>query len=107
MAMSWQSGAEDVTVDNVHTLGDFLRLLSRALVHIQHLKDEVEQTATGTEQQMAQLRADLRIALTAAQPIPGAGAPRDDQFELIDVKAICLAVFNGLKAENFRRGRSG
>ena len=100
--MAGQSGADDVVIENAVTVGDFQVILNRAFEFMHDMRAEKEKEAQNYEQQLAQLRVEIRMtAVTAAQAQP-AGRDREERFELVDVKAMSQAVFNGFKTEDFK-----
>ena len=100
--MAGQSGADDVVIENAVTVGDFQVILNRAFEFMHDMRAEKEKEAQNYEQQLAQLSVEIRMtAVTAAQAQP-AGRDREDRYELVDVKAMSPAVFNGFKTEHFK-----
>ena len=104
--MAGQSGNEDVSIENAHSVGDFQVLLRAGREANEALRNELETYTRNTEQQLAQLRVDLRLATIAtAQAQAGGGQgseSREIRMELIDMKSMSPATFSGAKGEHFK-----
>ena len=85
--MAGQSGSDDVYVENASSVGDFQIILARQSAEIAVLKDEAERAGTNAEQQLAQLRVEIRMMGLQQQLAPQAPA-KEERIELIDVKAM-------------------
>lgn len=93
-----QSGQDDVYIDNAHTVGDFQVIMHRMVALIDRTSQELERTSHGAEQQLAQLRTDLRAMAQA----PQAQARAETRLDLIDLKTMSPAAFSGDRGENFK-----
>ena len=99
--MAGQSGSDDVYVENATSVGDFQIILARQSSEIAVLKDEAEKAGTSAEAQLAQLRVEIRMLGLQQQQAPPA-AKKDERIELVDVKTMSAAIFNGFKTEVFK-----
>ena len=72
-AMARQTGADDVAIDNAHTVGNFQTILTRAFDFVHDMRAEKEGEMQNMEQQSAQIRVELRMAAVGQQlvPLPG------------------------------------
>ena len=95
------SGSNDVTIDNATSVGDFQVVLQRITLENEALKDQLERNSHGAEQQLAQLRMDVRLLQQQQQAPPQADA-REERFELVDTKNMSPAIYSGTRAENFK-----
>ena len=93
--MAGQSGSADVTIENVHTIGDIQFILSRAFNLIDSLSTEIDTNANNVENQLRQLRVDIA-------GLSGGRAQGEERFDLVDTKAMSPTLFNGFKTENFK-----
>ena len=93
--MAGQSGSADVTIENVHTIGDIQIILSRAFNLIDSLSTEIDTNANNVENQLRQLRVDIA-------GLSGGRAQGEERFDLVDTKAMSPTLFNGFKTENFK-----
>ena len=88
-----QSGASDVYIDNAETVGDFRTVLARLEARIETIEHDVAMNASGSEQQLAALRHELR-------GVQANGV--NNKFDLVDMKTMTPAIFTGARSENFR-----
>ena len=105
MAASYQpglSGQDVVNIENSTTVGDFQSLLTRAFSLIDRVAQEAERHVHGSEQQFAQVRMDLQVLRTQGQQTQAQAQDRGPKIDLIDVKAMSPATFNGDHGDNFK-----
>ena len=100
MAQVGLSGQDDVYIDNAVSVGDIQAILHRMVLKLTVMEQDIEKNAQGAEQQLAQLRMDVRVLQTA--PAPVAPTPHEKRFDLIDTKGMSPTVFGGTRAENFK-----
>ena len=100
--MAGQSRADDVVIKNATTVGDVSVILNRAFDFMHDTREENESEAQNYEQQLAQLRLEIRMNAVAVGQAQPAGREREDWFELVGVKALSPAVFNGFKTAHFK-----
>ena len=95
-----QGGSDDVFVQNATTVGDFQNILQSLMQRLDTLEGEVAMNASGSEQQLAAIRVDIR---TINQQAAGQGASQASRFDLIDTKAMSPNIFSGDRSENFKQ----
>ena len=100
MAQVGLSGQDDVYIDNAVSVGDIQAILHRMVLKLTVMEQDIEKNAQGAEQQLAQLRMDVRVLQTA--PAPVAPTAHEKRFDLIDTKGMSPTVFGGTRAENFK-----
>ena len=93
MAAPGQSGMNDVYIINAETVGDFRSVLMRIEGRLDALENDVAMNASGSEQQLAAIRHELR-------GVQAGGAV--NKFDLVDMKTMTPALFTGARSENFR-----
>ena len=98
---SGESGAEDVTIANAHTVGDFQHILWRLEQMNRDLRGEIVVLQGNHQVEMAQVRVELRNAQQTARQAQGASGD-SRKMELVDVKTMSPSIFSGLKSEAFK-----
>ena len=97
------SGQDDVTIDNANTIGDFQTLLRKGFEEREALQLELNNYTQNTEQQLAALRVELRMAQLQPQGVPHAAPDqREHKMELIDMKTMSPSKFSGNKGEHYK-----
>ena len=101
MAAVGETGRGDVYIDNAHSVGDFQVILHRLQDMIETMQNEMEMNGTGIEQQMAQVRVDLRQMAVDARNVTSTAS--STKYDLVDTKVMSPAQFSGERAENFKQ----
>ena len=95
---SGESGQDDVSIGNANTVGDFQTLIARLDVRIDQLENELAMQGSGTEQQLATIRVDVRTLQQAGGGAQAGGA----KFDLVDTKNMSPTVYSGKRSDNFK-----
>ena len=82
----------DVHIANAETVGDFRVVLMRIEGRLDALEHDVAMNASGSEQQLAALRHELRGVQVGGV---------NNKFDLVDTKTMTPAVFTGARSESF------
>ena len=77
-------------------MGDIQAIFRRMEQRLEVVDHETAMNASGTEQQMAALRVDVRTLQIA----PPAAAPK--RYDLIDTKTMSPSMSGGTRADNFK-----
>ena len=93
MVQPGQSGMNDVYIINAETVGDFRTVLMFIDGRLDAIENDVAMNASGSEQQLAALRHELRGVQVGGV---------SNKFDLVDMKTMTPAVFTGARSENFR-----
>ena len=98
MAGMGASGTPDVSIDHASSVGDIQAILRRMVARIDDLEITVGANATGTEQQLAGIRVDIRTIQVQGAASGGMGK----RIDLIDTKTMSPDKFSGGRSENFK-----
>ena len=96
MAAAGASGQADVTVDNCLSVGDIQAIIRRIEQRFEVVEHETAMNASGTQQQLAALRVDVRTLQIAP---PAAAAKR---YDLIDTNTMSRSMLGGTRADYFK-----
>ena len=94
------SGTQDVGIDQATTVGDIQAILHRIMYKISDIEDNIAKNTQGSEQQLAQIRVDIRTMQMSG--IGSGKGPGDRRIDLIDTKTMSPDKFSGNRSENFK-----
>ena len=91
-----QSGSSDAAVENANSVGDFQTTLWRIMARLDSVENDVATNASGSEQQLAFIRVDVR----ALQQEPAADTGR--KVDLVDAKSMSPTTYSGARSESYK-----